>query len=70
MRNKLYKLKIKLKTMSHLKTRALIKGEMKLSKKRRMSKRSKTKHHLTLESIKQFSETTPSTPFSVTFKRG
>jgi hypothetical protein len=45
-------------------------GEMKLSKKRRMSKRSKTKHHLTLESIKQFSETTPSTPLSVTFKRG
>jgi hypothetical protein len=70
MRNKLKKKKIKFKTMSHLKMMALIKGEMKLIKKRRMSKRFKIKNHLTQESTKQFNETTLSTPSLVTFKRG
>jgi hypothetical protein len=45
--NKLSKKKIKFKTMSHLKMMALIKGEMKLSKKRRTSKRFRIKDHLT-----------------------
>jgi hypothetical protein len=69
MRNWLKKKKIKLKTMSHLKKRALIKGEMKLIKKRRMNKRFKIKDHLTEESTKQFNEITLSTPSLVTFKR-
>jgi hypothetical protein len=51
MRNKLKKKKIEFKTMSHLKMMALIKGEMKLSKKRRMRKRFKVKDYLTQESI-------------------
>jgi hypothetical protein len=55
--------------MSHLK-KASIKGEMKLIKKRRMNKRFKIKDHLTQESIKQFNEIIPSTPYLVTFKRG
>jgi hypothetical protein len=44
-------------------------GEMQLIKKRRMNKRLKIKDHLTQESIKQFNEITPSTPYLVTFKR-
>jgi hypothetical protein len=42
---------------------------MQLIKKRRMNKRLKIKDHLTQESIKQFNEITPSTPYLVTFKR-
>jgi hypothetical protein len=56
--------------MSHLKKKASIKGEMKLIKKSRMNKRYKIKDSLTQESTKQFNEITPSTPYSVTFKRG
>jgi hypothetical protein len=63
-------MKIKFKTTSHLKKRTLIKGEMKMTKTRRMSKRFRLKDHLTQESIKQFNETTPSTPSLVIFKRG
>jgi hypothetical protein len=70
MRNWLKKKKIKFKTMSHLKKKALIKGEMRLIKKRRMNNRSKIKDHLTQESTKKFNEITPSTPYLVTFKRG
>jgi hypothetical protein len=70
MRSKLRKKRIKFKTMSHLKMMELIKGEMKLSKKRRTSKRFKIKDHLTQESTKQFKEITMSTPSLVTFKRG
>jgi hypothetical protein len=62
--------KIKLKTMSHLKMMALIKGEMKLNKKRRMSKILKIKDHRTQESTKQFKKVISSTPSLVTFKRG
>jgi hypothetical protein len=69
MRNWLKKKKIKFKTMSHLKKKASIKGEMKLIKKRRMNKRFKIKDYLTQESTKQFNEITPSTPYLVTFKR-
>jgi hypothetical protein len=62
--------KIKIKTMSHLKKKTLIKGEMKLIKKRRMNKRFKMKDHRTQESTKQFKEITPSTPNLVTSTRG
>jgi hypothetical protein len=70
MRNKLRKKKVKFKTTNHLKMMALIKGEMKLSKNRRMNKRFGIKYHLTQESIKQFNEITPSTPFLLIYKRG
>jgi hypothetical protein len=70
MRNKLKKKKIKSKTMRHLKKRALIMGEMKLNKTRRMSKRFRLNDHLTQETTKQFNKITPSTPSLVTFKRG
>jgi hypothetical protein len=50
--------------------RTLIKGEMRLIKKRRMNKRFKIKDHRTQESIKQFKEITPSTPYLVTFTWG
>jgi hypothetical protein len=70
MKNWLNKKRIKIKTMSHLKKKASIKGEMKLIKKRRMNKRFKIKDHLTQESTKQFNEITPSIPYLVTFKRG
>jgi hypothetical protein len=43
---------IKFKTMSHLKKKAKIEGEMKLINKRKMNKRFKIKDHLTQESTK------------------
>jgi hypothetical protein len=70
MRNRLKKKRIKIKTMSHLKKKALIKGEMKMIKKRKMNKKFKTKDHDTQESTKQFKEITPSTLYLVAFKRG
>jgi hypothetical protein len=66
MRNWLKKKRIKMKIMSHLKKRTLIKGEMKLIKKRRMNKRFRIKDHRTQESTKQFKEITPSTPYLFT----
>jgi hypothetical protein len=45
-------------------------GEMKLMKTRKMIKKYMDKDHHTQESTKQFNETTPSTPSSVTFIRG
>jgi hypothetical protein len=60
---------MKIKTMSHLKRRTLIKGEM-MMKTRKMSKRFGIKGRHIQESTKQFKEITPSTPFSVTFIRG
>jgi hypothetical protein len=62
--------KNKIKTMSHLKRRTLIKGEMKMIKTRKMIKKFRIKDHCTQESTKQFKEITPSTPFLVTFTRG
>jgi hypothetical protein len=64
------RIKIKIKTMSHIKKKASIKGEMKLIKKRKMNKRFKIKDHLTQESTKQFNEITPTIPYLVTLKRG
>jgi hypothetical protein len=67
MRNRLKMMKMKIKRMSHLEGRTMIKGEMKT---RKMSKKYRVKDHHTQESTKQFNEITPSTPSSVTFIRG
>jgi hypothetical protein len=69
MRKWLKKKRIKSKTMSHLKRRTLIKGEMKIIKTRKMIKKFKVKDHRTQESTKQFKEITLSTPYFVTFTR-
>jgi hypothetical protein len=58
---------MKIKRMSHLKRRTMVKGEMKT---RKMSKRYRAKGRHTQESTKQFNEITPSTPSSMTFIRG
>jgi hypothetical protein len=63
------KKRIKIKTMSHLKRRTLMKGEMKMIKTRKMIKRLEFKYHRTQESTKQFKEVTPSTPYLVTSTR-
>jgi hypothetical protein len=63
------KKRMKIKTMSHLNRRTLIKGEMTM-KTRKMNKRFGIKDHHTQESTKQFKEITPSTPFLVIFTRG
>jgi hypothetical protein len=68
MRNRLKMMKIK--RMSHLKRRTVIKGEMIMIKTRKMSKKFRIKDRHTEESTKQFNEITPSTPSSVTFIRG
>jgi hypothetical protein len=68
MRNRLKMMKIK--RMSHLKRRTVIKGEMIMIKTRKMSKKFRIKDRHTEESTKQVNEITPSTPSSVTFIRG
>jgi hypothetical protein len=70
MRIRLKKKRMKIKTMSHLKWRTLIKGEMKIMMTRKMIKRLEIKDRHTQESTKQFKEITPSTPYLVTFTRG
>jgi hypothetical protein len=59
-------MKEKIKQMSHLKMTAMIKGEMQMSKTRRM----KNKGRHTQESTKQSNEITLSTPSSATSIRG
>jgi hypothetical protein len=61
---------MKIKRMSHLKRRTMIKGEMKIIKTRKMIKKFRVKDRYTQESTKQFKEITQSTPFFVTFIRG
>jgi hypothetical protein len=56
MRIKLKRMKMKIKRMSHLKRRAMIKGEMLMIKTRKMM-RVQDRH--TQESIKQYNEITP-----------
>jgi hypothetical protein len=68
MRIKLKMMKIKIKRMSYLKRRTMIKGEMTMIRK--MIKRFRVKDRHTQESTEQFNEITPSTPSSVTFIRG
>jgi hypothetical protein len=58
---------MKIRRMSHLKRRIMIKGEIKT---RKMSKKFRDKNHHTQESTKQFNEITPSTQSSVTYIRG
>jgi hypothetical protein len=59
MRNRLKTMKIKIKRMSHLKRRTMIKREMKMIQKRKMSRKFRVKDRHTQESIKQFKEITP-----------
>jgi hypothetical protein len=66
-RIRLKMMKLKIKKLSHLKRRTIIKGEMKTIMTRKMI-RVKDRH--TQESTKQFNEITPSTPYLVTFIRG
>jgi hypothetical protein len=70
MRIRLKMMKMKIKRMSHLKRRTIIKGEMKIMKTRKMIKKFRIKDRHTQESTKQFNEITPSTPLLVTFIRG
>jgi hypothetical protein len=64
-------LRIRLKMMKmKIKRRTMIKGEMRIMKTRKMSKKFRVKNRHTQESTKQFSEITPSTPYLVTFIRG
>jgi hypothetical protein len=63
-------MKMKIKRMSHLKRRTMIKGEMKLIKTRKMIKTYRNKDRHTQESTKQFNKITPSTPSLVIFIRG
>jgi hypothetical protein len=67
MRIKLKMMRMRIKKMSHLKRRTMIKGEMPMIKRRKMI-RVQDRH--TQESTKRYNETTPRTPFSVTFIRG
>jgi hypothetical protein len=71
MRIRLKMMKMKIKRMSHLKTRIMIKGEMMMMiKTRKMIKKFRVKDCHTQESTKQFNEITPSTPSLVIFIRG
>jgi hypothetical protein len=56
MRIKLKRMKMKIKKMSHLKRRTMIKGEMLMIK---TSKMMRVQDRLTQESTKQFNEITP-----------
>jgi hypothetical protein len=69
-RRKLKKKKIKSMTMAKLPKMALIKGEVKMSKTRTMSRKFRLKDHHTQGSTKQFNETTSSIPSLVIFERG
>jgi hypothetical protein len=53
------KMKMKIKRMSHLKRRTMIKGEMKRMKTRKMIKKFRVKNHHNQESTKQFKDITP-----------
>jgi hypothetical protein len=70
MRNRLKIMKIKIKRMSHLKRRTMIKGEIKSIRTRKMNKKYRVKDRHTQESIKRFKEITPGTPSSAIFIRG
>jgi hypothetical protein len=59
MRKWFKKKRMRTETMSHLKRRTLIKGEMKMIKTRKMIKRFMIKDHHTQEFTKQFEEITP-----------
>jgi hypothetical protein len=69
-RNRLKMMGMKIKRMSHLKRRTMIKGEMKMIKTRKMIKKYRVKDRHTQESTKQFNKITPSTASLVIFIRG
>jgi hypothetical protein len=52
-------MKMKIKKVSHLKRRTMIKGEIKSMRTRKMSKKYRVKDRHTQESTKQFNEITP-----------
>jgi hypothetical protein len=58
MRNKLKVMKKKIKKMSHLKKRVMIKGEMMKTMTRKMSKKLRIKDRHTQESTRRFKEIT------------
>jgi hypothetical protein len=59
MRIRLRTMKKMIKKMSHLKRRAMIKGEMTMTKTRKMIKKNRVKDRLTQESTKRYNEITP-----------
>jgi hypothetical protein len=59
MKIKLKVMKMKIKRMSHLKRRTMIKGKMTLIKKRKMIKKNMVNDRHTQESTKRFKEITP-----------
>jgi hypothetical protein len=59
MRIRLKTMKKMIKKMSHLKRRAMIKGEMSMTKTKKMIKKYRVKYRLTQESTKRFKEITP-----------
>jgi hypothetical protein len=59
MRIKLKTMKKKIKKMSHLKRRTMIKGEMTMIKTRKMIKKFRVKDRHTEESTRRFKEITP-----------
>jgi hypothetical protein len=63
-------MKKKINKMSHLKKRAMIMGEMKTIKTRKMSKKFRVQDRHTQESTKQFKEITLWIPSSAIFIRG
>jgi hypothetical protein len=58
MRIRFKMMKMKIKRLSHLKKRSMIKGEIKIIKTRKMSKKFRVKDRHTQESTKQFNEIT------------
>jgi hypothetical protein len=58
-RNMLKVMKMKIKKMSHLKKKAMIKGEMKKIKTRKVNRKYRVKDRHTQESTKRFKEITP-----------
>jgi hypothetical protein len=58
-RVKLKMMKMKIKRMSHLKRRTMIKGKMTMIKTRKMIKRNRVKDRHTQESTKRYNEITP-----------
>jgi hypothetical protein len=70
MKIRLKMMKMKIKRMSHLKRRTMIKGEMKIMKTRKMIKKFRVKDRYIQESTKQFNEITPTTPYLVIFTSG
>jgi hypothetical protein len=70
MRIRLKMMTMKIKRMSHLKRRTMIKGEIIMIKTRKMIKKYRVKDRHTQESTKKFNEITLSTPSLVISIRG